>query len=211
MNGVPPVPMLRTEATPPAWPYYLFIWLPPRKFIVFFISNFRHVLNVVCFLLGNSPVSEFYMPMFHRRVGTYLPTKMEQTECSKTLAYKIQMPGNYPEESIQHPLYLFSQQLCKEILWGVTILRYSQSDMLVLLHMFRPEAICVLVSSVPNILLTVSSSYLNIIITVTIKRPIIDLTVTVTVNIHFSSFTLISHQVLLITCQTHGFGKIKVF
>jgi hypothetical protein len=27
--------------------------------------------------------------------------KMEQTECSETLAYKIQMPGNYPEESIQ--------------------------------------------------------------------------------------------------------------
>jgi hypothetical protein len=28
--------------------------------------------------------------------------KMEQTECSETLAYKIQMPGNYPEESTQH-------------------------------------------------------------------------------------------------------------
>jgi hypothetical protein len=28
--------------------------------------------------------------------------KMEQTECSETLAHKIQMPGNYPEESIQH-------------------------------------------------------------------------------------------------------------
>jgi len=27
---------------------------------------------------------------------------MEQTECSETLAYKIQTPGNYPEESIQH-------------------------------------------------------------------------------------------------------------
>jgi len=27
--------------------------------------------------------------------------KMEQTECSETLAYKIQTPGNYPEESIQ--------------------------------------------------------------------------------------------------------------
>jgi len=27
--------------------------------------------------------------------------KMEQTECSKTSACKIQMPGNYPEESIQ--------------------------------------------------------------------------------------------------------------
>jgi len=27
--------------------------------------------------------------------------KMELTECSETSAYKIQMPGNYPEESIQ--------------------------------------------------------------------------------------------------------------
>jgi len=27
--------------------------------------------------------------------------KMEQTECSETSAYKIQTPGNYPEESAQ--------------------------------------------------------------------------------------------------------------
>jgi len=33
---------------------------------------------------------------------TYPAMKMEQTECSETSAYKIQMPGNYPEESIQH-------------------------------------------------------------------------------------------------------------
>ena len=26
---------------------------------------------------------------------------MEQAECSETLAYKIQTPGNYPEERIQ--------------------------------------------------------------------------------------------------------------
>jgi len=32
---------------------------------------------------------------------TYPPIKMEQTECSETLAYKIKMPGNYPEESLQ--------------------------------------------------------------------------------------------------------------
>jgi hypothetical protein len=32
---------------------------------------------------------------------TYPPMKVEQTECSKMLAYKIKMPGNYPEESIQ--------------------------------------------------------------------------------------------------------------
>jgi hypothetical protein len=28
--------------------------------------------------------------------------KMKQTECSETSAYKIQTPGNYPEENIQH-------------------------------------------------------------------------------------------------------------
>jgi hypothetical protein len=28
--------------------------------------------------------------------------KMEQIECSETSAYKIQMPGNHPEENIQH-------------------------------------------------------------------------------------------------------------
>ena len=33
---------------------------------------------------------------------TYLPMNMEQTECSETSAYKIQTPGNYPEESRQH-------------------------------------------------------------------------------------------------------------
>jgi len=27
--------------------------------------------------------------------------KMEQTECSETSAYKIQTPGNYPEENLR--------------------------------------------------------------------------------------------------------------
>ena len=27
---------------------------------------------------------------------------MEQTECSETSAFKIQTPGNYPKESVQH-------------------------------------------------------------------------------------------------------------
>ena len=40
----------------------------------------------------------FYL---HRQIGTHPPMKMEQTECSEMSAYKIQMPGNYPEESIQ--------------------------------------------------------------------------------------------------------------
>jgi len=33
--------------------------------------------------------------------------KMEQTEFSETSAYKIQTPGNYPEESIQHLIILY--------------------------------------------------------------------------------------------------------
>jgi len=49
------------------------------------ISNFRRVLIVVCFLLGNSPASEFYI-------------------------YKIQTPGNDPEGNIQNG-HLFAIQL----------------------------------------------------------------------------------------------------
>jgi len=33
--------------------------------------------------------------------NTYPPMKMEQTDRSETSAYKIQTPGNYPEECIQ--------------------------------------------------------------------------------------------------------------
>ena len=95
-------------------------------------QTFRCVLNVICFLLGNSPASEFYMPTFRitlspsfllaqavfepnlfPRMNTptfstpfilhnYPPMKMEQTKRSETSAYKIQTPGNYPEESIQY-------------------------------------------------------------------------------------------------------------
>jgi len=31
--------------------------------------------------------------------------KTEQAECSETSAYKIQMPGNHPKESIQQRTY----------------------------------------------------------------------------------------------------------
>jgi len=33
------------------------------------ISNFRRVLNVVCFLLGESPASEIYMPTFRNTLS----------------------------------------------------------------------------------------------------------------------------------------------
>jgi hypothetical protein len=115
-------------------------------------SSSRRLIVVVCFLLGNSPASEFYMPTFRNTVcsifiggyawrmtrfekvrvfiqekfwlenslrllaqaifeptfsnqvllHTYPPINMEQTECSETSEYKIQTPGNYPEEIMQH-------------------------------------------------------------------------------------------------------------
>ena len=56
--------------------------------------------EVVCFLLGNSPASEFYVPTFWNTLSVPC-MKMEQTMCSETSAYKIQTPGSYPEESVQ--------------------------------------------------------------------------------------------------------------
>jgi hypothetical protein len=49
-------------------------------------------------------LSHINTPTFSNLVilHTYPPTKMEQTECSETSAYKIQTPGNYPEESIHN-------------------------------------------------------------------------------------------------------------
>jgi len=58
-------------------------WVIPRR------------LNFLCRRFGT--LCLFHL---HRWVGTYPPVKMEQTEYSERLAYKIQTPGNYPEESI---------------------------------------------------------------------------------------------------------------
>ena len=67
----------------------VFFWVIPRR------------LNFICRRFGT--LCLFHL---HRSVGvefyTYLPMKMEQTGCSETSAYKIQTPGNYPEENIQH-------------------------------------------------------------------------------------------------------------
>jgi hypothetical protein len=68
---------------------YALFWVIPRR------------LNFICRRFET--LCLFHL---HRQVGvefyTYPPVKMEQAECSETSAYKIQTPGNYPEESIQH-------------------------------------------------------------------------------------------------------------
>jgi len=70
------------------WMLYAFFWVILRR------------LNFMCRHFGT--LCLFHL---HRRIGvefyTYPPMKLEQTECSEMSAYKIQTPGNYPEESIQ--------------------------------------------------------------------------------------------------------------
>jgi hypothetical protein len=48
---------------------------------------------------------------------------MEQTECSKTSAYKIQTPGNYPEESIQHSEH--GESLKSRMLGGYSYMQHA--------------------------------------------------------------------------------------
>ena len=98
----PPKPCICLSSPPYALyapPISFFVILSPehcwegvgKNVYIFLISNFRHVLNAVCLLLGSSPASDCYMPTFwntrshlHRQIGmknflhTYLPMKMEQ-------------------------------------------------------------------------------------------------------------------------------------
>jgi hypothetical protein len=95
-----------------------------RVTINFLISNIRRVLNIVFFILGDSPASELYVPTFRNTVcsilvggvsrilSTYTAYK-DKTECSETPAYKIHKPGNHPKERIQHQLAWF----CGTVLW----------------------------------------------------------------------------------------------
>jgi hypothetical protein len=62
------------------------------------LRNSKQLLNWRMFGFGLFPG---VCNLFHRWVGTYSPVKMEQTECSGTLALKIQTPGNNPEENLR--------------------------------------------------------------------------------------------------------------
>ena len=50
-------------------PYAFFPTLLLNKAELFLISNFCRVLNLVCFLLGNSPASEFYTSTFRNTLS----------------------------------------------------------------------------------------------------------------------------------------------
>jgi hypothetical protein len=61
------------------------IWHRPENQRVL-ISSFRRVLNVLCFLLGNSPASEFYIPTFRNTLS--LPSSLASRYSSYLAAYE---------------------------------------------------------------------------------------------------------------------------
>jgi hypothetical protein len=85
--------------------------------VTFFISNFRSRVNVVFFLSGDSPASEFFVQTFRnalpssyvalKRIFFVKTTHEDGTECSETSAQRIQTQGNHPRERIQNIVILF--------------------------------------------------------------------------------------------------------
>jgi len=82
---------------------YAFFWVVPQR------------LNFICRRFGT--LCLFHL---HRQVGVLqLPASEDGTECSETSAYKIQTPGNYPEESVQYSEHGESFKSGKNILVGM--------------------------------------------------------------------------------------------
>ena len=71
------------------WMLYAFFWVIPRR-LNFTFRRF----GTLCLFHLHRQVSVKY--------SSYLPAYEDGTECSETSECKIQTPGNYPEESIQH-------------------------------------------------------------------------------------------------------------
>jgi hypothetical protein len=69
-------------------------FLPTNK-VLKLTQEFAVDLGSFVFLLGKAD------PPSLVTINRCTPVKNTQTECSETSAYKIQTPGNYPEENIQ--------------------------------------------------------------------------------------------------------------
>jgi hypothetical protein len=84
------------------------VWFPHfslDRFLLFFISNLYRVMNVACFLPGYPPTSVIQVPTFRNTLS--IPSSWtskyevfayeDGTECSETLALKLQTPVDNPE------------------------------------------------------------------------------------------------------------------
>ena len=82
---------------------YDFFWVIPQR-LEFIRRRFGTLCSIfigICIWRWNRNNLFFgTLCLFH--LHRHLPMKTEQRECFETSEYKIQTPGNYPEESIQY-------------------------------------------------------------------------------------------------------------
>jgi hypothetical protein len=108
---------------------------------------FVHVVYfcVVCFLLGNSPASEFYMPTFRNTLSvpsslagrfTYLPMKMEQTKCSERRQIKFRRRGITQKKAynVQNTAKVWNQEY-------FCVFRDSQNTSTILIQSIRRQVV----------------------------------------------------------------------
>jgi len=60
-------------------------------------------------LFSSQTFSHMDAQHFSNLVILHLPAYEDEAECSETVTYRIQTPGNYAEESIQHRIWYFEK------------------------------------------------------------------------------------------------------
>ena len=97
---------------------------PPSYWLRLFLSQTFSHINTPTFLKpSHSP---------------YLPAYEDGTECSEMLAYKIQISGNYPEESIQHSEHGESlKSRTKKLLHKTLPFAWTSGVCVLLQHLYR--------------------------------------------------------------------------
>ena len=122
--------------------------------------RFRHITNnynqVVCFLLGNSPASEFYMPTFRNTLfhllrqvvvknghSSHLAAYEDGTECSETSAIKFRRRGITQKKAynIQNTAKVWNQELQLHIVWFLIVvhLQWRLNQQVLTLWLVFPE------------------------------------------------------------------------
>jgi hypothetical protein len=86
--------------------FVCFFWVIPRR-LNFIRRNFEP-----------NPFPYKYPNILNPIYSLYLPACEDGTECFETSGYKIQTPGNYPEESRQHLEHGEKFQIKKNIVDG---------------------------------------------------------------------------------------------
>jgi hypothetical protein len=90
-----------------------------HRTLFFLFSEFRRVLNVVFFLLGDSPASEFVCRRFRTLSVPAYTTYEDGTVCSETQAHKIHSPGNHPKERVQQQCFCLVKRKVQKTIFAI--------------------------------------------------------------------------------------------